>query len=76
MTRVSIHIDETNPSEPKAVLTVNGQSMSLSEREFMCLYNEMWWACDHLKHAKKNYHQNLAYKYKEKENVKVCIACT
>jgi len=68
MSRVSIHIDETKPLEPVAILTVNGQSMSLSEKEFMCLYNEMWWACDHIKSAKKHYYCKLANKYKEVEH--------
>ena len=68
MTRVSIHIDETNPTQPVSILTVNGQSMSLSEREFMNLFNEMWWACDHIKSAKRC-HCNLANKYKEIEHV-------
>ena len=68
MTRVSIHIDETNPTQPVSILTVNGQSMSLSEREFMNLFNEMWWACDHIKSAKRC-QCNLANKYKEIEHV-------
>ena len=69
MSRVSIHVDETQPLQPVAILTVNGQSMSMSEREFMCLYNEMWWACDHIKSAKKHYYSNLATKYKEVQHV-------
>ena len=68
MTRVSIHIDETNALEPKAVLEVNGIDMVLSEREFMSLYNEMWWACDAIKNGKKAYYSHLATKYKEVQN--------
>ena len=75
MARVSIHIDETNLIDPKAVLVVNGQSMSLSQKEFISFCNEMYWAYDYLKQAKDNYQQNLAYKYREKRNVKTCIAC-
>ena len=68
MTRVSIHIDETDPLHPKAVLEVNGSDMVLSEREFMNLYNEMWWACDSIKNGKKAYYAHLAAKYKEVRN--------
>ena len=68
MTRVSIHIDETDPLDPKAILTVNGFDMPLSEREFMSLYNEMWWACDSIKNGKKHYYAHLATKYKEVQN--------
>ena len=65
MSRVSLHLDETAPLQPKAVLSINGQEITLTEREFMGLYSEMWWACDHIKHAKKHYYSNLAHKYKE-----------
>ena len=65
MTRATVHIDETNPLEPKAVLTINGIDMPLSEKEFMSLYNEFWWAADHIKQAKKGYYSNLAHKSKE-----------
>lgn len=68
MSRVSIHIDETKSLEPIAILTVNGQSMSLSERELMMLHSEMWWAVDHIKGAKKAYYCNLAHKYREVQN--------
>jgi hypothetical protein len=68
MTRVSIHIDDTNPLEPKAILTVNGFDMPLSEKEFMALYNEVWWARDSIKNGKKHYYAHLATKYKEVQN--------
>lgn len=65
MTRVTLHLDETVPLQPKAVLTINGQEVTLSEKEFTGLYSEMWWAVDHIKHAKRMYYCNLAHKYKE-----------
>jgi hypothetical protein len=68
MTRVSIHIDDTNPLEPKAILTVNGFDMPLSEKEFMALYNEVWWARDVIKNGKKHYYAHLATKYKDVQN--------
>ncbi len=44
--RTTIHIDETVPANPKAVLVVNGQEMTLSQAELRALEQEVKWAVD------------------------------
>jgi hypothetical protein len=59
MTRVSIHIDETNPANPKPVLVVNGQELAMDDRELDDI-----WAKDQISTARKTYYTNLTRKYK------------
>jgi hypothetical protein len=68
MTRVSVHIDETDPLHPKPALVVNGQELIMTEREFTSLHSEMWWAVDHLKHVKKITLSAMAKRYEEVKN--------
>ena len=63
--RLSVHIDETDPLNPKPVMVINGEEMIMSEKEFTALYSEMWWAVDHLKHVKKITYSMMAKKYDE-----------
>ena len=63
--RVSIHIDETDPSKPKPVLVVMGKELMLSECELRDLTAECGWAQDRLSVVRKQHWESLASKYKE-----------
>jgi hypothetical protein len=69
MSRVSVHIDESISADPKAILTVNGQSLTLTHAEFGGLCNEMRWAHATIDALRRHYYESLAHKYKEVQDV-------
>lgn len=65
MSRLSIHVDETNPSKPVTVLVINGQECRISDRELENLLNDIVWAKGSITKARGTYFSCLASKYKE-----------
>lgn len=64
MSRVSVHVDETDPSNPKAVLVVNGQELTMSWREVDKLWGDVVWVKNAMSDVYRAHWASLADKYK------------
>jgi hypothetical protein len=63
MNRISIHVDETSPSQPVAVLSICGIKITLNAHDLDLLMDEVVWARNCVSLLQQKHFASLAYRH-------------